>query len=196
MKKEKIIDFVGEVQLPEKYYETCITCNIINYFKENRGEIVYPFSVSSVREREEGYDFGYGISNQIFLLQYKRPKKIGNGYRWDIDNEQLDVIINNMYGNVTYYALPQFEDYKLWYDALNDDNTRFVDVGTLKKYMEKTGRKSINSTCDVLKGWEQVVYELFRGHSYKSMLEATCIDYKKELGALLQMEGVIGYEYE
>lgn len=194
MDDRKIIQYIKDVELPEKFYEACVTCNIITYFKEKRDEIIYPFAVSQVREREEGYDFGYNMNDRMFLLQYKRPKKCEKMYRWDIDVDQLDVIVNNQYGDLTYYALPMFDEYRLWYKALEPSNIKFIDAITLKKYLELTGKKSINSGNEKLKDWEQVVYELLGINSYKSALAEDSKDYINELLRLLMIDGVIGYE--
>lgn len=156
-----IIEYPQEVLLPEKFYEACVTCNIINYFAEKRAEKVFPFSVSPVQEKTEGYDFAYEIKDTIFMLQFKRPYKNMNGYRWEININQLNVIVKNAYSPVVYYALPQFGDYKLWYQALNYENMKFIDAASLQKYLVETGKKSINSSYEKLKNWDQVIYELF-----------------------------------
>ena len=193
----KIIECFKETVLPEKYYEACVTYNIISYFHEKRDEIIYPFSISQVKEKKEGYDFGYEGNNKIFLLQYKRPRQLRDDcYSWEIDKDQLEVIINNSYGNLTYYALPSFDDYKLWYEALCETNMKFVDALTVQRYLDKTGRKSINSNWDGLKCWEQVVDELFGVNSYKSALEVETQNCREELLRILEMEGVIGYEVD
>lgn len=36
---------------PEKYYEACITFNLIQYFSTNYGKKVYPFSITQLREK-------------------------------------------------------------------------------------------------------------------------------------------------
>lgn len=82
---------------PEKYYEACITYNIIMELKRI-GKTVYPYSISQREEKDEGYDFGYHISEKSFLIQFKSPykfKEIKNGeiiYRWKINRAQLDVL--------------------------------------------------------------------------------------------------------
>ena len=69
---------------PEKYYEACITYNIIKEL--NRiGKKVYPYSISQRDEKEEGYDFGYHVSENSFLIQYKSPnilKEIKDGEKY------------------------------------------------------------------------------------------------------------------
>lgn len=194
MNNNNIIEYFREVQLPEKYYESCVTFNIINYFREKRDEHVFPFSISPVREKQEGYDFGYEVMDKLFLLQFKRPYKNENSYRWDIDIEQLKVIVNNTYGSVAYYALPQFDDYKMWYQALNEGYVKFIDSTSLLKYLTKTDKKSINSAYEGLKDWEQVVFELFSNNRYNSALEVDDWDYQKELMTLLKFDGMVGYE--
>lgn len=191
-----VVDYFREVELPEKYYEACVTYNIINYFKEKRDECVFPFSISPVKERREGYDFGYSIKKDFFLLQYKKPYKICNGYRWDIDREQLKVIVNNRYASVVYYALPKFDNYKMWYHALSEDNMKFIDSITLQTYLERTNKRSINTRCEELKDWEQVIFELFSKTGYKSVLADKKQEFVEEIMDLVLMEGVIGYEIE
>lgn len=189
-----IIEYPKEVLLPEKFYEACVTYNIINFFDEKRAEKVFPFSVSPVQEKTEGYDFAYAIKDTIFMLQFKRPYKNMSGYRWEINIDQLNVIIRNAYGSVVYYALPQFEDYKLWYQALDCENMKFIDATSLKKYLVETGKKSINSSYAKLKNWDQVVYELFGMNSYNSTVHIEDLNYQEQLITLLKLEGMVGYE--
>jgi hypothetical protein len=191
-----LINFFNEVNLPEKYYEACITNNIITYFKERRNIVVYPFSVSPRVENEEGYDFGYELKGHSFLIQYKRPLKSGENFRWDIDIEQLKVIINNGYGEVTYYALPQFEDYKKWYSALNDENTKFLNAIEVFKYLNNSGKKSINSSWSGLKTWEQAVLKLFPGSYFKSAILKECFENVSVFNRIIQFEGMVCYEIE
>ncbi len=196
MDTNRIITYPERVMLPEKFYEACVTCNIINYFKEKRAECVFPFSVSPVREKQEGYDFAYEVKDKIFLLQFKRPNRNESCYRWDIDIEQLKVIVNNTYASVAYYALPQFDDYKMWYQVLSKKYVKFIDAISLQKYLAKTGKKSINSSYEELKDWEQVVFELFGMNSYNSALKVENWNYQKELMTLLELEEMVGYEVE
>ena len=44
---------------PEKYYEACVTYHIVRYYEENFDERIFPFSISQIQEKREGYDFGY-----------------------------------------------------------------------------------------------------------------------------------------
>lgn len=191
-----IIEYPKEVLLPEKFYEACVTYNIINFFDEKRAEKVFPFSVSPVQEKTEGYDFAYEIKNKFFMLQFKRPYKKMNGYSWKINIDQLNVIVRNEYGSVVYYALPQFEDYKLWYQALNYENMKFIDATSLQKYIVGTGKKSINSSYEKLKNWDQVVYELFGMNCYNSIVHIEDLNYQEQLITLLKLEGMVGYEVE
>ena len=106
------------------------------------------------------------------------------------------MIVNNTYASVAYYALPQFDDYKMWYQALSKRYVKFIDAISLQKYLAKTGKKSINSSYEGLKDWEQVVFELFGMNRYNSALEVENWDYQKDLMTLLELEGMVGYEVE
>ena len=43
---------------PERYYEACITHHLVR-LAEMRGRRLYPFSISQLREKACGFDFGY-----------------------------------------------------------------------------------------------------------------------------------------
>lgn len=61
----------GEIRMtvqPEKFYESCLTYNIIQYFDEVLEQKVYPFSISQLEEKSAGYDYGYEVSNKSFLF--------------------------------------------------------------------------------------------------------------------------------
>jgi len=142
---------------PEKYYEACITYNLIYDFEMKLDTKLYPFSISQIEEKDKGYDFGYKLSNDSFFVQYKRPniyETKSEKFNWKIDIEQLKVINNNNFKLKTYYALPWFIDVGEWYHAL--DLTYFIDAVKLKYILKnKANNKSaiINSTNKSLKPW-------------------------------------------
>lgn len=107
---------------PEKYYEACITYHIVRYCEEKQMGRIFPFSISQVQEKKEGYDFGYQMDSQnLFFVQYKRPQMrmtVSNSAVWMIDIGQLKTIVEAGIGAYSYYALPEFYDYREWYEGL------------------------------------------------------------------------------
>ncbi|WP_318627014.1 hypothetical protein [Paenibacillus polymyxa] len=146
---------------PEKYYEACITYNLVNEFKERFETKLYPFSISQIEERNKGYDFGYFNASSAFFIQYKRPflYDINKGvYQWKIDREQLKTINSQSYYLQTYYALPAFVSNKQWFEGL--DHTYFIDASKLQEYLiNKNGAKtsSIFSNNVILREWETIL---------------------------------------
>ena len=131
---------------PEKYYEACITYNLIELFRNQKNLLVFPFSISQREEKLKGFDFGYNNSLvDMFLIQYKRPTPNSeDGYKWKIDLAQLNTLIKSDYLYKTYYCLPAFTSIWQWYTAL--DNTFFVRAAELKNRLETTevtGEKSL-----------------------------------------------------
>ncbi|MBS6316265.1 MAG: hypothetical protein KH444_12045 [Ruminococcus sp.] len=154
---------------PEKYYEACITYNIIKEL--NRiGKKVYPYSISQRDEKEEGYDFGYHVSENSFLIQYKSPnilKEIKDGekiYTWEIDREQLDTLNKHNGGIPTYYALPAFDNIFDWYSGIQ--KTYFIDSKRLATSFDRQTKTSVvRSDCKALKTWDYLM-EKFREETY------------------------------
>lgn len=148
--------------LPEKYYESCITYNIVNYYDEEKRIKIYPYSISQNEENDLGYDFGYEVVKNMFFIQYKRPhKKLSNGkFTWLIDLEQLETIMSNEhYCNSVYYCLPNFNDIKQWYNAF--DNSYFIKATILHKQLEGKLRKgqkikSIRESRFGMKTWYEI----------------------------------------
>ncbi|MEC0348265.1 hypothetical protein [Bacillus subtilis] len=132
---------------PEKYYEACITYHLVNYFEFTLEKKIYPFSISQIEEKKEGYDFGYKMSEKSFFIQHKRPYKVipKDTYHWKIEIEQLKTI-NRKANNInTYYALPSFGDSMGWYEAL--DNTFFVNSRSLEYQIKQINRgRNIKTT--------------------------------------------------
>ena len=112
---------------PEKYYEACITYHLVRYFEQVYSRRLYPFSISQIREKKLGFDFGYELSEgNLFLVQFKRPYVMGNGrIKWQIEKEQAEILAKQP--AKVYYALPAFLDGKEWYEGL--DKTFFVPAG-------------------------------------------------------------------
>ncbi len=132
---------------PEKYYEACITHHLVNHFEFILDKKIYPFSISQIEEKIEGYDFGYKMSQKSFFIQYKRPYRLipEDTYHWKIDIEQLQTINSNANGINTYYALPSFGDAMGWYEAL--DNTFFISALSLENQIKKiSGGKIVKTT--------------------------------------------------
>ena len=119
--------------LPEKYYETCITCHIVRYFEQSRIGKIYPFTISQVQEKSYGYDFAYPLGNgHIFYIQFKRPNGLSvenSMMAWSVEMVQLETIIKNGIGSCTYYALPEFDDIFEWYSGL--EKTCFISADDL-----------------------------------------------------------------
>ena len=112
---------------PEKYYEACITYHLVRYFEQVYSRRLYPFSISQIREKKLGFDFGYELSEgNLFLVQFKRPYVMGNGrIKWQIEKEQAEILAKQP--AKVYYALPAFLGGKEWYEGL--DKTFFVPAG-------------------------------------------------------------------
>lgn len=109
---------------PEKYYEACITYHILRYYEEKRIGRIFPFSISQIREKTEGYDFGYYLEDkEYFFIQYKRPYYGSSA--WQINIGQLNTIVENGIGKITYYAFPDFHNIFEWYTGL--ENTFFFE---------------------------------------------------------------------
>ncbi|MEK5039888.1 hypothetical protein [Sporosarcina sp. FSL K6-3457] len=141
---------------PEKFYESCLTYNIIQYFDEVLEQKVYPFSISQLEEKSAGYDYGYEVSNKSFFIQYKRPIVEMNGdlCSWKINKEQLKTINSHNYNIYTYYALPNFGSFKDWYEGL--DKTYFIEASKLQQYLGNNNAKNptINARKYKLDNWD------------------------------------------
>ncbi|HHY25545.1 MAG TPA: hypothetical protein GX523_02115 [Desulfitobacterium dehalogenans] len=142
---------------PEKYYEACITYNLVYEFNIKYDIKLYPFSISQIEEKEKGYDFGYELSNDSFFIQYKKPSLFDintNKYSWKIDNEQLHIINRSNINIKTYYALPGFVNTSKWYEGL--DLTYFIESVKLGNILKsKNGQKTatLHSTNNGLRSW-------------------------------------------
>ncbi|MED3786805.1 hypothetical protein P4576_06000 [Peribacillus frigoritolerans] len=147
---------------PEKYYEACITHHLVNYFEFILEKKIYPFSISQIEEKKEGYDFGYNISGKSFFIQYKRPYRVipGDAYHWKIELEQLRTINSNVNGINTYYALPSFGNSMGWYEGL--ENTFFISALSLESQIKKLNigknlkTTSISSEKIRLDNWKKI----------------------------------------
>lgn len=143
---------------PEKYYEACITYNLVCEFDINYDIKLYPFSISQIEEKDKGYDFGYELSNDSFFIQYKRPIAYdvnSKKFSWKIDNEQLNTINYSDVGLKTYYALPTFVNTSEWYEGLN--LTRFIESVKLAQVLKNNNRQkktaTLHSTDNSLRSW-------------------------------------------
>lgn len=145
---------------PEKYYEACITYNLISEFDLIFEKKLFPFSISQLEEKSNGYDFGYTYSDQSFFIQYKRPITCDPVYSWKICREQLNVINSHEFAIKTYYALPDFIDTMQWYTGL--EKTYFVSAPQLKNYLDtkKTNEKisSIKANSTILKRSDDIFF--------------------------------------
>lgn len=142
---------------PEKYYEACITYNLVNEFNIKYDIKLYPFSISQIEEKDKGYDFGYELSIDSFFIQYKRPNLIDittNMFSWKIENEQLHTINCSNIALKTYYALPIFVNTDKWYEGL--DLTYFIEsvkLGNILKDKNLQKTATINSNNKGLRLW-------------------------------------------
>ncbi len=141
---------------PEKYYEACITYHIVRYCEEKQMGRIFPFSISQIQEKKEGYDFGYQMDSQsLFFVQYKRPQMrmtANHSSVWMIDIGQLKTIVEGGIGACTYYALPEFYDYLEWYEGL--EKTYFLnaeDLYTQIRLQKKMDQKTVFVRND---GWK------------------------------------------
>ena len=93
---------------PEKYYEAYITYHLVRYFEQVYSRRLYPFSISQIREKKLGFDFGYELSEgNLFLVQFKRPYVMGNGrIKWQIEKEQAEILAKQP--AKVYYACRHF----------------------------------------------------------------------------------------
>lgn len=127
---------------PEKYYEACITHHLVRYYEMLYEKRLFPLSISQVRERELGFDFGYRASGALFFVQYKRPALIRDGmYAWCIGLEQLRILTR--LPCPAFYALPAFLSESDWYDGL--ERTHFIPARQMAFYLrnrasQKTAR--------------------------------------------------------
>lgn len=119
--------YIHHTTPPEKYYEACITYHLVRQFELIYNRRLYPFSISQIRERELGFDFGYELAGgNLFLVQFKRPCVTEKGeIRWLIDVEQAGILAKQ--SAKAYYAFPAFVDGKEWYEGLV--KTIFVPAG-------------------------------------------------------------------
>lgn len=128
---------------PEKYYEAFITYHILRYYEEKRIGRIFPFSISQIREKTEGYDFGYYLEDkEYFFIQYKRPYYGSSA--WQINIGQLNTIVENGIGEITYYAFPDFHNIFEWYTGL--ENTFFlsaVDLATQIRLKKMKGSETV-----------------------------------------------------
>lgn len=157
---------------PEKYYESCITYHLVKEFEERFEKKLYPFSISQIEEKCEGYDYGYTFSNRSFFIQYKRPYSFmcESGipvYNWNVCREQLSVINRQPHSLKTYYALPAFIDIMKWFEGI--DHTYFVLAPRLEEYLVNKGKAKtniINSNNKILKRWNDILlsHELFQSN--------------------------------
>ena len=124
---------------PEKYYEACVTYHLITYFKMLYRKTVYPFSISQVREKAVGFDFGYEVQKgTVFLLQYKRPIGEGaQGYFWEIERTQAEVLAGMPVRS--YYVLPAFVQTAEWYEGL--EKTYFIPTQRIWRWLQKKPEK-------------------------------------------------------
>ncbi|MGM2621180.1 MULTISPECIES: hypothetical protein [Bacillus] len=147
---------------PEKYYEACITHHLVSHFEYMLDKKIYPFSISQIEEKIEGYDFGYKVSQKSFFIQYKKPYRLipEDTYHWKIDIEQLRTINSSTNGINTYDALPSFWDAMDWYEAL--DNTFFIGALSLENQIKKINEGKIVKTTSIsvekirLDNWKKI----------------------------------------
>ncbi|MEB4858343.1 hypothetical protein [Priestia megaterium] len=175
---------------PEKFYEACITHHLVTHFEMILDKKIYPFSISQIEEKNEGYDFGYKISNKSFFIQYKRPYiSLPQGvYNWKIELEQLTTINSKNYNINTYYALPAFGDSLGWYTALN--NTFFINAINLENQIKKINFKrevkstTINKEKIKLDSWKEIK------HKFATTLNTAL---KEPLETNLKVEDIFDY---
>lgn len=103
---------------------------------------LYPFSISQVKEKQLGFDFGYEVSKgNVFLAQYKRPCGKGkSGIMWEIKKEQAALLAKQPVRS--FYVLPAlFEPAKIrpkrvW-DACDTEVVVFLAMGNVQNLQKE-----------------------------------------------------------
>ena len=156
---------------PEKYYEACITYHLVQYFETHYGKKLYPFSITQVREKDHGFDFGYHTGDgRLFLGQYKRPSRNSQGrYAWQINQAQLETL--SALRLPTFYILPAFHCVRSWYEGL--EQTYFLPVRLVHAWVAAQGRKqaTLQETPRLCSIGSQAWYDPFGG-PYEQRLPA------------------------
>lgn len=151
------------MKLPEKYYEACITYNLINDFRIRFDQPLYPISFSQMHEHHHGLDFGYLSVDQGFFLQYKRPFTQNNNIiSWEINIEQLETICSMPFSFACFYALPAFFDVRQWYEGLR--HCFFVSARALRNHIGvriKQRSYFLHSDSITLQQWESIAESFF-----------------------------------
>lgn len=182
---------------PEKYYEACITYHLVEYYRMLYRRRLYPFSISQIREKELGFDFGYETARgHVFLLQYKRPIGVGaRGYFWDIEKEQAETLTQLPVRS--YYVLPAFSKSKEWYDGL--DKTYFLPtqmVCNWLRYQNVEKKARLHQREPLVRNSDPRGFDLFE-KELNSALSARQPGYRTDFEeALMQIPetwGICGY---
>lgn len=50
-------------------YEACITYHIVRYCEEKQMGRIFPFGISQIQEKKEGYGFGYQMESQNLFFE-------------------------------------------------------------------------------------------------------------------------------
>lgn len=190
--KRKIMRNFEEGYPPEKYYEACITYHIVRYFFEKQGKQIYPFSISQIKEKDEGYDFGYmNMSEQVFFVQYKRPAwaTMPDGrMSWEVDIEQLRTVLGCGIGCQAYYALPAFVDFSEWYSGL--ERTYFINAEELYTLLRLQGRMGQKTAMIREATWKMKKFEGYFTEQcgYKNILAEDIIEIESAISNLTVLE--------
>lgn len=156
---------------PEKYYEACITYHLVRHYKLICDKELYPFSITQIRERELGFDFGYELSRgRVFLGQYKRPVMKRDGhYAWQINRAQLEALAEVPVP--AFYILPAFSGVKEWYEGL--EKSHFLPAGAVLLWMQsQEGKKDVllHETDPLLQTVRALPFDAFGGRFHRAAL--------------------------
>ena len=183
---------VGNRFPPEKYYEACITYHILRYYEENGIGRIFPFSISQIQEKTEGYDFGYRVENEeCFFIQYKRPYHGSSA--WQINIRQLKRIMENGIGEITYYAFPDFYDIFEWYTGL--ENTFFLNADDLASQIRMKKWKESETVLIKKKEWKLKRFDdYFSGKTvYGNILAERKKEYEEKMDLSFMQDDYQGY---
>ncbi|MEK3881114.1 hypothetical protein [Paenibacillus sp. FSL M7-0420] len=150
-----VLSEINHLNLPEKYFENCITYNILNYFNNKLGFKLFPFSISQNMEHKYGFDFGYKYIDDFFAIQYKKPIYVNNIAKWAINIDQLKTILSMGLGKKVYYCFPDFNRVDLWYLGL--DYSFFTRADRLYTYLNNTRKKSVKKDDPIVQNWSETV---------------------------------------
>lgn len=181
---------------PERYYEACITHHLVR-LAEMRGRRLYPFSISQLREKACGFDFGYACRHgAVFLAQYKCPGRAADGiWRWEINEAQFWALAS--WRVPVYYVLPAFSAVQDWYDGL--DRTSFLPVDVMRDWVRAhNGQRTMRLLqSDPLLRLERPVAALFGTALNRAQTQAAAeMALEIRCGASAEEDGLTGYWVE